>query len=523
MIINNLNITINGKHILKNISFTLNDNEKVGLIGTNGSGKSTLLKILGNILPKDNGTIITNGQKIGYLKQEIDHKFNELTILEYIKKDIGIDKIENKLSLLEKNLNENNMEEYSEVLNNYLFYDGYSLEENLNSILLGLKCKHTIYDKVKVLSGGEKIKILIANLLLSKSDIFLLDEPTNNLDIESIEWFEKYLIKCKNKMIIVSHDEIFLNKVTTKLFELDKGNLIEYNLNYSEYIKFKEKEYIKKMNEYNRAQEERKKIQKKINKTKEWIDKGEKTKAFNDNDKIANNYAKEKTNNSTISKLNKQLDKLIIPEFEEKETINMFFCIDTSKTNKDIEIENLICGYEHFKTKKINLMIPFKSKIIISGNNGSGKTTFIKTLLGEINPLSGKIIVGNGVKFGYVSQDTFTSKKDDTIMTFLTKNKDDYDLSKIFVLLNKVKIKYEDKDKLYNCLSPGERTRINIVKLILDNVNVLVLDEVTNHLDTEALNLVFELVNNFHGTIISISHNRQFNKFLNPDIIFDLN
>ena len=200
MIINNLNITINGKHILKNISFTLNDNEKVGLIGTNGSGKSTLLKILGNILPKDNGTIITNGQKIGYLKQEIDHKFNELTILEYIKKDIGIDKIENKLSLLEKNLNENNMEEYSEVLNNYLFYDGYSLEENLNSILLGLKCKHTIYDKVKVLSGGEKIKILIANLLLSKSDIFLLDEPTNNLDIESIEWFEKYLIKCKNKM-----------------------------------------------------------------------------------------------------------------------------------------------------------------------------------------------------------------------------------------------------------------------------------------------------------------------------------
>lgn len=519
MLVKKLKITINSKNILTNISFSLNNGDKIGLVGVNGSGKSTLLKALSNNTSIDSGSIKLNDQTIGYLKQEIPSKYNEYTILEYIKNEIGIDLLEKRLHELENNLTEKSMEEYGDILNSFLAIDGYNFEDNLKIIINGLKLNESLDTKIKFLSGGEKIKVLLSTLILRNNDILLLDEPTNNLDIEAIEWLENYLKNSDKKMIIVSHDETFLENITNKVFELKNGILNEYNMKYSDYLIEKENEYNRQLEDYTKAKDKKEKLKKQIVKAKEWANKGTSKKAHNDNDKIANNFAKERTNSSNISKLTRTLENLEIPNFEEKKPINFFFNFDNDKGKKDIILKDLECGYDTFNTPIINLSIPFGTKVMISGKNGSGKTTLIKTLLNEISPLSGSIIIGADAKIGYISQDTLNNiDNSHTILSYLTDNKVDIDLSLVFILLNKFNISYDDKDKKYSSLSPGERTRVNLVKIALDKINILILDEITNHLDKEAIELIYELVTEYSGTIISISHNRKFNEILDADI-----
>ena len=522
MIVSNLKKQLGGKEVLQDVTFTLSENDKVGLVGVNGSGKSTLLKVLSGQLEADSGSIKLGDKTIGYLKQEISYKYNDLTILEYIEQETGIAELETRLHALEDTLNDANMDEYSDVLNKFLVMDGYSFEDNLKEVLAGLKLHEDLSSKIGTLSGGEKIKVLLATLLLTNNDVLLLDEPTNNLDVEAIEWLESYLKNSNKEMIIVSHDEVFLNTITSKIFELSDGSIKEYNLSYSDYLKQKELEYNQLKDDYERAQEQKDKLKKQVQKAKEWANKGVNKKAHNDNDKLSNNYSKERTNTGNISKLTKELEELKIPKFEEKRPIKVFFNFEDSKGNKDITLKNLVCGYETFHTPEINLLIPFGSRVNITGGNGSGKTTLIKTILGQIDPITGEIKIGNDARIGYISQNTLDEQTGDSIYTYLTKEKTDIDKAFVFVLLNKFSINYDDKDKPYSSLSPGERTRVNLAKLALDNINVLILDEVTNHLDKEALDLVYELVRDYGGTVISISHNRKYNEQLNPDINLDI-
>lgn len=523
MQVNNLNFSINNKSILNDVSFIINKNDKIGLVGKNGSGKSSLLKILSKELPYEKGSIKLENEDIVYLKQEIPHSFNDDSILTFIKKEIGLFEIEERLHFLESNLNEKNLEEYSEILEKYLSLDGYNFEDNANEILNGLKLNKTLQDKINILSGGEKIKILLSVVLLSNSNLLLLDEPTNNLDIKAVEWLENYLKNSKKEMIIVSHDEVFLNNIANKIFELNNGNLKEYSMTYNSYIEAKELEYKRNFEQYNNALEKKENLKRQIQKAKEWANKGNNKKSYSDNDKIANNFSKEKTNNSNISKINRALEKVEIPEFEEKKSINFFFQFDNSKGSKDILLENLVCGYEKkFVTSPINLQIDFGSKISISGSNGCGKTTLIKTIMGLLKPLSGKCIIGNDVKIGYISQDTIFEDDDETILEFLTKNVSNIDYSVIYMLLDKFNFEYDDRNKKYKNLSPGERTRVNLIKIALNKINVLILDEVTNHLDKEALDIIYELIKNYNGTIISISHNRKYNEILNADFEFNI-
>lgn len=522
MILSDVKVSINNHTVLNNINFILNQNDKVGLVGINGSGKSTLLKTIVGKIKIDSGNIKLSNETIGYLKQEIMPVFNKLSIIEYIKSEIGIDKLEIKLQELENNLNEDNMGEYGDILNKYLSIDGYNFEDNLKVIVSGLKLNESLDSKIEILSGGEKIKVLLASLLLSNSDILLLDEPTNNLDLEALEWLENYLKSTDKKMIIVSHDEFFLNNITNKICELDNGKLFEYNMSYSQYLIEKDREYNRKLEEYSKAIEEKDKLKKQVQKAKEWANKGNNKKAHNDNDKLANNFAKEKTNNSNVSKLSRALEKIEVPNFEEKKPINFFFTFDNIKGNKDIVLENLVCGYDNFRTPILNTAISFGQKLQINGGNGSGKTTLINTILGNIKPLEGRIIIGNNSKIGYISQDTLSTNDDSTVLEYLKKDKEDVDLSLIFILLDKFNISYDDRYKKYCNLSPGERTRVNLVKIALDKTNVLILDEVTNHLDKEAIELIYELISTYEGTIISISHNRKYNEILNADVILDM-
>ena len=519
MIVSNLTVTIHNTVVLKDISFVLNKKDKVGLVGINGSGKSTLLKALSSNIEIDSGNINSENSKIGYLKQEISHTYDNYSIIDYIKEDIGLKKLEEKIHYLENNLNENNTNEYGEVLDKYLSLDGYNFENNLKVITNGLNLKENLNTKLSELSGGEKIKVLISNLLLERSDILLLDEPTNNIDSEAIKWLESYLKKVNKSMIIVSHDELFLNDIVDKIYELDNTKLTEYNMSYSEYLAKKESEYKKEKEEYTKVKEEKEKLKREIQRAKEWANLGTNKKAHNDNDKIANNYAKEKTNSSNVSKLSKALNDIEVPDFEEKKYLDVFLNLDASKGNKDIILDNLVCGYPNFKTPKVNIRIPFGRILKITGSNGTGKTTLIKTILDEIKPIEGKVIKGSSVKVGYISQDTMTTNNE-TIYEYLTKNETDEVL--LFTLLDKFGISYDKKDKKYNSLSPGERTRVNLVKIALDKINVLILDEVTNHLDKEALDLIYDLINNYKGTIISISHNKKYNEYLKEDIILDI-
>ena len=414
------------------------------------------------------------------------------------------------------------MDEYGELLNQYLQMDGYHFLDNLKIVLNGLNVKENLDTKIKVLSGGEKIKILLATLLLQNTDILLLDEPTNNLDLEAIEWLENNLKKSHKKMIIVSHDETFLENLTTKIYELENGTLKEYHLSYKDYLKEKELEYNRNLETYLKSSAEKEKLKKQLQIKKEWANKGDHKKANNDNDKLANNYAKEKTNTKDISKLAKEIEEFTLPDFEEKKPIQFFFNFDNEKGNKDILIDNLVCGYDTFTTPPLNLSIPFKSRLQIIGGNGSGKTTFIKTILKEINPKSGTITIGSGAKIGYISQDTLNEDVNLTLLDYLKKGTEHFDLSFVFILLDKFNIPYSDKDKLYKDMSPGERTRVNLAKIALNKINILIVDEITNHLDKEALDLIYELISTYEGTIISISHNRKYNEILNPTLTLDI-
>lgn len=523
MIVKNLSKSFNSNKILDNISFVLEDNDKVCLIGNNGAGKSTLLKILNGDINYDSGNINYNDESIGMLMQEIDIEDYDLTIIDYIKKKTNILLLEEKLHKLEENLNDSNMEEYGNVLDLYLKLDGYNFENNINMLLNGLGLNKDLNKKVKELSGGEKIKVLLTILLLSNPDIMLLDEPTNNLDIDGITYLENYLVKLNKKMMIVSHDEEFLNNISNKIFELNQGKLTEYKMPYYEYLDYKKKEYKRNLEKYNSINEKKEELKSRIKEAEKWSNKGV-NKKKKDNDKIAANFAKEQTKKTSgnISKLKRELEKEENIDFKKKEKVSFDVNFTNEKGNKDIVINNLVCGYENFKTNKINLNIPFGMRVRIDGKNGTGKSTFIKTLLSRIDKVSGNIIKGNEVKFGYISQDTLIEDNNKTIYEYLTDGMDEVNNGLLFTVLDKFNISYEDRNKKYSKLSPGERTRVNLAKLSIDEVNVLVLDEITNHLDMEALNLIYDMLCSFKGTIISISHNRKFNEILSPDITYNI-
>jgi ATP-binding cassette subfamily F protein 3 len=467
MQVSNLTGGFKNEKILKDINFYLAPGDKVGLVGPNGSGKSTLLKALAGELKLDYGKIRLENEKVTYLQQEISHEYDNYSIIDYIKSQTGVSKLEDSLSKLEKNLTDKNMNEYSDVLNKFLAIDGYSFENNLKNIINGLKLNKNLESKIFTLSGGEKIKVLLSSMLLSNGDVLLLDEPTNNLDIEAIEWLEKYLINFSKSIIMVSHDEVFLNNIVSKIFEMSNGKIKEYNLNYNDYLLQKDLEYEQNKTNYLNAIDEREKIKNKLQKSQDWLNKGISSKAHKDNDKIANNFAKERTNSSEVSKLSKSLEDIEIPTFQERKKINFFLDLDNDKGNKNICVDNLICGYDNFQTVPLNFNIDFGYKISITGSNGSGKTTFIKTLLGLIKPIDGNIIIGSGVKTGYISQDTIVDNKNTSVYDFIIDGIENVNSTLIFTLLNNFGFKYDDRNKKYSELS---LSKISYISLFLSSL-----------------------------------------------------
>ena len=522
-----------GKVILSNISFTVDHGEKAGIIGSNGVGKSTLLKIIARQLHQDSGEINTNTlESIGYLKQEFEIPEESLSVTSFIKWYIGIDKLEKRLNELQEELekNESNIEEFCAVQEKYIRLDGYNFDYKLDNILNGLGILPVVRNKkIKDLSGGQKSKIILAAVLLKGADLLLLDEPTNNLDIKSIEWLEGYLKSVNMPCLIVSHDRRFLNAVTTKTLEINffDRTLSSYPGNYAQYREFKEAKEKRQLELYEAQQEKKKELQDSIRQKKDWASKGRKQ-GVKDNDKYTRGYERDRSSGlaSKARKIEKQiekLDKIERPRVKKKLKININF--SKIKGSTMIYAKELICGYPNgFKTSPITFEVKFGEKVIIVGKNGSGKSTFIKTLFSNLEKISGTMDIGTGLNIGYISQDTKIDTDQD-LEQFIIGSIDEEkleDKSKVYTTLAQFNFTYEERQKKYAMLSPGERTRARLVIFSLLDINVLVFDEPTNHLDIEALEALEEVISSFDGTVMAISHDREFIGRVHPDKIYKM-
>ena len=516
----NISKSYNGKDILNNISFSINEKEKIGIIGHNGVGKTTLLRIISGKEEPDTGEILREENiLIGYFKQEFTINEENYDIESFIKKYIGIDVLEARLHELENEMDndQNKIDEYCNIQNEYIRLDGYNISYKLDKVLLGLGLNQEIKSKkIKELSGGQKEKVMLSAVLLKGTDLLILDEPTNNLDLKSIEWLEKYLKEIQCPIMIVSHDRKFLDDVVTKIIEIDyfTRNLIEYPGNYSEYKKFKQQ------------QEKIGDLKKSINQKKEWAQKGNKQEV-SDKDKLTRGYLRDRSQTlaSNAKKIENQISQMEImdrPKIKNKLHIE----IPNSKKegNTDIIAKDLVSGYDNgFKTEPINLHIKYGERIVITGDNGSGKSTFLKTLIGEQKQIDGQISIGNGIKIGYISQDT-KEENNESIEEYVKnslKNQKIDNSSIIYTVLNQFNFDYEERKKKYSILSPGERTRLKLAIFSLEDINTLIFDEPTNHLDIEALEAIEEVLKDFNGTVIAISHDRQFIKNIYPNKILE--
>lgn len=527
--INQVSKSYSGKEILNKVTLEINDNNKIAIIGNNGTGKSTLLKILAGKEMPDEGTIENpEGKRVVYLPQEIHIKKSDISIEEYIKEELGILQIEKRMKELEDDLTqEDKINEFCELQQQYIDLNGYDMDYQLEEILNGLGISKEYKQKtIKQLSGGQKSKVSLAIALLKNPDLLLLDEPTNNLDLKAIKWLEKYIKSLNIPVIIVSHDRKFLDNTTNKTVELDyfTKELKEYPGTYSQYQKFKQKEEERQQKEYEEQVETIKGLKSSLREKKQWAQKGSKQ-GVKDNDKYTRGYERDRSSSlaskaKDIEKKIEQMDKVERPKKKEK----LRFTIDYNKIkgSSQISTKDMVCGYnEGFKTMPISFECDFGKRIVIIGENGSGKSTFIKTLIGKQEPLEGERKLGTGLKIGYIEQNT--QKEDNiTIEEYMLKHCQESDKTKIFTTLNKFNFDYSEKNKRYQELSPGERTRLILATFSINEINTLILDEPTNHLDIEALEAIEEVLQEFKGTVIAVTHDRYFIEKIKPNEILEL-
>lgn len=484
--------------ILNDISFNINDGDKIGLIGQNGGGKSTLLKIITNQIPQDSGEIFINKSKtLGYLTQ--NSNFNEdMTIYENALLVFeNLIKMENRINELEKileaNQNQEFINEYTELINKFKINEGYTYKSETLKVLKYLNFSdEKINRKAKNLSGGEKKRLDLAKLLLKKPDILLLDEPTNHLDLESIEWLENYLKSYKGTLIVISHDRYFLDKIVTHIFELENSKILTFNSNYTKFLELKQNYENELLHKYN--------VQQKFLKREREIIKNYRTKHSEKRIKAAESREKRLSKIQLIEK----------PKSSSKiNNINFEFI---EKTGNDIlEVKNLSKYYGDKKIfENINLSVTNNEKIAIIGHNGIGKSTLFKILCGKDNQTNGTVTYGTGLNISYYDQEQSDLNNEKTIFEEIHDSFPHVTTQTIRRHLSNFLFKNDDIYKKISLLSGGEKCRLNLIKIILSNSNVLFMDEPTNHLDIYTREILENAIINFEGTCLIISHDRYF-------------
>ena len=503
MILNATNISksFGSNEIIKDATFLVNEHEKVAIVGVNGAGKTTLLKILTGEESADSGSItLAKDAKLGYLRQ-INNVDSALSIIDELYTVIEpILNMEKRMSQMQedmKHLTGSELEElyssYTALTHSYELMDGYAAKSRVVGILKGLGFEEADFDrKINTLSGGQKTRVFLAKLLLEEPDIILLDEPTNHLDLRSIEWLESYLLNYKGAVIIVSHDRYFLDKIVSKVIDIENGNVQMYLGNYTDFSNKKQMLLDARMKEYMNQQQEIKHQEAVITKLKQ--------------------FNREKSIKRAESR-QKQLEKIERVEAPQTYSENMRLSLDISKeSGKDVlTVHNLSKSFDQKKLFwDINFEIKRGERVAIIGDNGTGKTTLLKIINGLLEPDTGEVIYGSNVSVAYYDQEHQVLHMDKTLFDELSDTYPDMTNTQIRNILAAFLFTGEDVYKKIADLSGGERGRVSLVKLMLSKANFLLLDEPTNHLDIVSKDVLENALNNFPGTVCYVSHDRYF-------------
>lgn len=483
--------------ILNNINLTLTSTDKMAIIGRNGAGKSTLAKIICGLEDYDQGEIyIAAGMKLGYFSQESTLN-SELTIFEELQtvfqKQLNL---KDQLQTLEKQMSEGKniyYDFYTKLLLEYEEQGGYLFEYQIETMLNKFGFQGRFTEKVSHLSGGEKTRLALAKLLLDQPDILVLDEPTNNLDLETLEYLESFLKTYKNSIIMISHDRYFINQIANAIYEIELTEGSLYQGNYDAYLEEKDRRYQSQKKQYELQQ-------KLIQKEQEFINK---------------NIVRASTTKRAQAR-QKKLEKLELiknPKIDAK-NINLKFDINSDTGNIVLEVNDLAIGYDKPFVEHINFLIEKGERVAILGSNGTGKSTLLKTLNQVIPQLKGRIRYGARVEIAYFDQDLALLNSDKTVLAEIWDEHPAMLEKDIRKHLGNFLFTGDDVYKVIRSLSGGEKVRLALAKLALLNANFLILDEVTNHLDILSREVLESELLNFPGTILFVSHDRFFIKKL---------
>ncbi len=502
----NITVSFQGEDLFSGITFKLDAGNRVGLVGKNGAGKSTLLKIIAKEQEFDSGTLALEKEvKIGFLKQDIDFEVGRTVLEEAYEAFVEIKEVERQLDEVNKGLAERTdyeSESYNQLIidlsdltQRYEVLGGYNYQGDTEKILQGLGFKREDFDKLTdTFSGGWRMRIELAKLLLQANDILLLDEPTNHLDIESIIWLEEFLKSYSGAIVLVSHDKMFLDNVTNRTIEISLGKIYDYKYPYSKYLVQRKELREKQLQAFKNQEKEIKHTEQLINKFRA------------------------KANKATMAQsLIKKLDKVerIEIDAEDNSVMKVRFPVSMQPGKVVVEAEKVAKNYgEKQVLNNVNLLIERNSKIAFVGQNGQGKTTLAKMIVNEI-PYEGNLKLGHNVQIGYFAQNQaeyLDGKK--TVLQTMEDASNDGNRIKVRDMLGSFLFGGDDVEKKVSVLSGGERNRLALCKMLLSPFNVLVLDEPTNHLDIASKNVLKEALRTFEGTLILVSHDRDFLKGL---------
>ena len=500
--IHNLSISFQGEYLFEEITFKLGNGDRIGLIGKNGAGKSTMLKILSREIEPDSGQIAADKTlKIGFLKQDIDFVLGRTVLEEAYEAFTEIKDLEAKMEDINTQLAERTdyesegynqlMIDINDLQHQYEIVGGYNYQGNTEKILQGLGFKREDFDSLTdTFSGGWRMRIELAKLLLQDNDILLLDEPTNHLDIESIIWLEGFLKNYSGAVVIVSHDKMFLDNVTNRTIEISLGRIYDYPKPYTKYLVLR--------NELKAQQlASQKNQQKQIEHTEKLIE------------KFRAKASKATMAQSLIKKLDK-IDRIEVDE-DDNSVMTLNFPVSITPGKVVVEAEDISKNYgDNQVLKAIDLLIERDSKTAFVGQNGQGKSTLAKIIVGDIK-YNGHLKLGHNVQIGYFAQNQAEYLDGNkTVLDTMIDAANESNRSKVRDILGSFLFRGDEVEKYVKVLSGGERNRLALAKLMLQPFNVLIMDEPTNHLDIKSKNVLKEALKRFEGTLLLVSHDRDF-------------
>ena len=500
--VNNIGVEFGVKPLFSNVSFVVNDNDRIALVGKNGAGKSTLLKILYRLQSPTSGNVsVSSDTTIGYLPQVMNLKDDTTVREEASKAFAGISSLKAELDRLNAELAQREdyeSESYLDLVERFTathdklqILGADNCEANLERTLSGLGFKRTDFDRpTKEFSGGWRMRIELAKILLQKPDVLLLDEPTNHLDIESIQWLEQFLSQSAKSVVLVSHDRAFLNNVTNRTLEISCGKIADYKVKYDQYVELRKERREQQIRAYENQQKE-------IADIKDFIER----------------FRYKPTKAVQVQSRIKQLEKIVPIEIDEVDNSSMHLKFPPCMRSGDYPVicEDVRKDYgDHMVFGNVNLTVKRGEKVAFVGRNGEGKSTLVKCILNEI-PYTGTLKIGHNVQIGYFAQNQ-AQMLDNSLTVFDTIDsvaRGDVRL-RINDILGAFMFGGEASEKKVSVLSGGEKSRLAMIRVLLEPVNLLILDEPTNHLDMRSKDVLKEAIKAFDGTAIVVSHDREF-------------